>query len=239
MVQRRARQVHQKEERRQEILTAALELFRTSSFQAITMAEIAQKSRLGKGTIFIYFNTKEKLFLALAEEEFLGFYEAMDEGLSSSKTPLDAGSLTSLVVEALQSRPQLPKLLSILHTVLEHNVDRLTILRFKEFLANRAVRTARNLEHRMPFLAPGQGLELVFQTHVLILGVWQISDPSPVVKGLLEAPGLHIFDIPFRPFFERTLMSLIRGLEHPRTFQPQRSLFDEPTNHQGRERILK
>lgn len=233
MAQRRARQVHQKEERRQEILVAALELFKASSFQAITMAEIAQKSHLGKGTIFIYFNTKEKLFLTLAEEGLLGFFEAMDEGLSSSKVPLAAGSLATLVLEALESRPLLPRLLSILHTVLEHNVDRLTILRFQEFQANRATRTARLLEHRLPFLSPGQGLELMFQIHVLTLGVWQVSDPAPVVKELLKAPGLHIFDIPFRPFLKRTLMALVLGLEKPRDFQPQQSLFDEQTVPQG------
>ncbi len=233
MMQRRARQVHQKEERRQEILAAALELFKTSSFQGITMAEIAQKSHLGKGTIFIYFNTKEQLFLTLAEQEFLEFFEALDERLSLSKAPLSPGALTNLVVESLECRPQLPSLAAILHTVLEHNVDRLTTLKFKEFLANRALRTARNLEHRLPFLSPGQGLELVFQIHVLVLGVWQVSDPAPVVKDLLKAPGLHIFDIPFRPFFERSLMALIRGLEQPRSFQPQRSLFEEQTEAQG------
>lgn len=233
MVQRRARQVHQKEERRQEILIAALELFKTFTFQAITMADIAKKSQFGKGTIFIYFNTKEKLFLSLVEKEFLDFYEAMDEGLNKSKLPMGAESLSALVVEALESSPHLPKLLSILHTVLEHNVDRLDILRFKEFLANRATRTGRNLEHRLPFLGPGQGLELMLQIHVLVLGVWQVSDPAPVVKELLNAPGLHIFDIPFRPFFDRTLTALIRGLEHSRIFQPPRSLFGEQADPEG------
>jgi AcrR family transcriptional regulator len=233
MVRRRARQVHQKVERRQEILRAALALFKASSFQAITMAGIAEKSQLGKGTIFIYFKTKEELFLFLAEEGLLGFFEAMDENLSSSRVPLSAGTLTALVVEALEAQPQLPRLLGILHTVLEHNVDRLTILKFKEFLANRVTRTARKLEQRLPFLGHGEGLELMFQIHMLILGVGQVSDPAPVVKELLGAPGLHIFDIPFRPFFERTLMALVLGLEQPKSFLPQRSLFDEPTDVQG------
>ena len=54
---------------------------------------------------------------------------------------------------------------------------------------------------------------LIFQIHVLVLGVGQVSDPAPVVKELLQAPGLHIFDIPFRPFFEQTLMALVLGLK--------------------------
>ena len=233
MIHQRATQVHQKEERRREILAAALELFRTSHFLAITMAEIAEKSRLGKGTIYIYFNTKEKLFLTLAEEGFLDFFEAMDEGLNSSKDPMSSGSLTTLVGQALDSSPQLPRLLSILHTVLEHNVDRLAILKFREFLANRATRTGRNLENRLPFLSPGQGLELMLQIHVLVVGAWQVTDPAPVVKGLLDAPGLQIFATPFKPFFERSLMALIRGLEHARNFEPQRSLFNEVADAQG------
>lgn len=233
MGQRRARQVHEKEERRQEILAVALDLFKTASFQAITMAEIARKSRLSKGTIFIYFNTKEKLFLTLAEEGLLTFYEALDEALGHSKTPLSPQSLSALVVEALDTCPHLPGLLSILHTVLEHNVDRLALLRFKEFLAVRAARSARNLEHRLPFLGPGQGLELVFQIHGLILGVWQMCDPTPMVKELLQTPGLYVFDMQFRPFFQRTLAALVRGLDQPRIFEPQRGLFEEPPDLQA------
>lgn len=228
MGQVRARQVHQKEERRQEILSAAAGLFGTATFQTITMADIARESRLAKGTIFIYFKTKEEIFLTLAEEGFLGFFEALDESLDSSKVPLKAGPLASQVADALASRPLLPRLLGILHPLLEHNVDRLALLRFREFLANRATRTARKLEQRLPTLGPGQGLELMLQIHALVLGAAQVSEPAPRVKELLGAPGLHIFDIPFRPFFEGTLAALIRGLDQPRAFQPQRSLFDEP-----------
>ncbi len=235
MILKRARQVHQKEERRQAIQAAALELLKGSSFQAITMAAVAQKSQLGKGTIFIYFNTKEELFLNLAEEGLLVFFEVLDEGLNDSRAPLNAKSLPPLVVEALESSPPLSKLLSILHTVLEHHVDRLKILSFREFLATRALRSARLLEQRLPFLGPGQGLELVFQILALASGAWQISDPAPAVKEWLESPGLQIFEISFRSLFERTLLALVLGLERPKDFQPQRNLFDEQSKVQGQD----
>ncbi len=213
MVQRRARQVHQKEERRQVILGAALDLFERSPFQAITTALVASKSGLAKGTIFIYFKTKEELFLVLAEEGLLKFFEALDEALSESKDPLSPNAVTSQVSIALQGQPHLTRLMSLLYTVLEHNVDRLTALRFREFLATRTTRTARYLEQRLPFLAPGQGLELMFQIHVLALGIGQVADPAPVVKELLQAPGLYIFDTPFGPSFERSLNALVMGLQ--------------------------
>ena len=195
------------------ILGATLELFGTSGFQVITTAQIASRSGFAKGTIFIYFKTKEEIFLVLTEEGLLRFFEALDEALSESKAPLGPEALTSLISGALQAQPHLVRLLSILHTVLEQNVDRLTALKFREFLATRTTRTARYLEQRLPFLASGQGLELTFQILGLAQGIGQAADLAPVVKELLRAPGLHIFDRPFGPPFERSLTALVTGLQ--------------------------
>jgi hypothetical protein len=92
-------------------------------------------------------------------------------------------------------------------------VERLVALRFKEFLADRCLRTGRLLEQRLPFLGEGQGAELLLRVHALILGCWQMSDPPPQVKALLQSPGLQVFDIPFRSLFESTLLALLEGLE--------------------------
>lgn len=216
MPRQRARQIHEKEGRRQAILRAASEAFEGCDFSNLTMAQIAKRANLGKGTIYIYYNTKEEIFLHLTEAQLLGFFETLDEGLRASRGPLDPDSLTSLVLGAVDSQPQLPKLLSILHTVIEQNVDRLTALKFREFLATRITRSGRHLEHHLSFLAKGEGIELAFQIHCLLLGTWPVSDPSPVVRELLGAPGLHIFYTPFRERFTCSLRALTSGLQYQR-----------------------
>ncbi len=217
MVQRRARQVHEKEERRQSILAAGLELLEGSSFQAITMEQVARESRLAKGTIFLYFTTKEELFLSLTETRLLRFFEFLDEGLGSAPMEMDPTAFSGLVRDAIESQPILVRLLSILHPVLEHNVDRLILMRFKEFMATRLTRSARLIEKRMPKLGKGDGIHLLFQIYALLLGSAQMSDPSPVLRGVLAAPGLDIFEIPFGSFFQRAVERVVMGVLAPST----------------------
>lgn len=211
MIRLRARQVHQKELRRQEILAAASALLLELPFQALTMAEVARIAGLAKGTIFIYFKTKEELFLVLLEEGLLRFFEGLDESLNASKMPLTPLDLARLFREAYLAQIHLVPLLGILHPILEHNLDRLTVLKFREFMANRMARSARYLEQRLPFLLSGQGLELMVQVHILALGAGQISQSSPVVLELRQAPGLQMFDRPFGPLFEVSLEALLLG----------------------------
>lgn len=209
----RARQVHQKEARRQDILAAGRKRFEAGRFEDLTMAQVAMDAGLAKGTVFLYFKTKEELFLELAGEALLEFFEAMDTGLSSGRLFFGPEELAALVVRCFKAQPQLPRLLSLLHPVLEHNVDRLALLRFREFLANRTARTGRTLEQRLPFLRDGEGAPLLLRLRALTIGCWEVADPSPVVKEILNSPGLEAFKIEFTPFFSSTFAALVAGLE--------------------------
>ena len=209
----RARQIHQKEARRQDILNAGRKLFEGGRFEELTMAQVAQDSGLAKGTVYLYFKTKEELFLELAEEALLGFFEAMDTGLASGRLFFGPEELAALVVRCFQAQPQLPRLLSLLHPVLEYNADRLAILRFKEFQANRCARTGRILEQRLTFLKDGEGVPLLLRLHAIAIGCWQMTDPSPTVKEVLKAPGLEAFKIEFAPFFSTTFSAMVAGME--------------------------
>ncbi len=57
----------QKEKRRQEILNAGLDLFIRKGYSATRTAEIADAVGMSEGLLFHYFETKEKLYLALLQ----------------------------------------------------------------------------------------------------------------------------------------------------------------------------
>jgi AcrR family transcriptional regulator len=220
MGQHRARQIHEKEARRQEILGAAARLWDRLDFAQLSMAMVARESALAKGTLYLYFRTKEELFLAMTEEELLSWFEEIDEALARGRREMDGAELAALLVRSLAARSRLPRLLSILHTGLERNIEHLTALRFRQFLATRTLRTGRLLERRLPHLAEGHGVQLLLRVHALALGFWQMTDPAPVVKELLDAPGLHLFRLDFRETMEATLIDLLAGQKAPATAIP-------------------
>ena len=72
----RARQ-ERKEVRSQELTAAALALFVEKGFAATRLDEIAARAGVSKGTLYLYFDSKEALFLAVIRE---GIVPLLDEG---------------------------------------------------------------------------------------------------------------------------------------------------------------
>lgn len=56
------KRVQQKEARRVAIIEAALEEFTTQGFTATKLEDVAVRAGIGKGTIYLYFHSKEELF---------------------------------------------------------------------------------------------------------------------------------------------------------------------------------
>ncbi|MEK6755383.1 MAG: TetR/AcrR family transcriptional regulator [Bacteroidota bacterium] len=59
------RKEREKEQRREEILNAAQKVFFEKGLQLATMDEIAEAAELSKGTLYLYYKSKEDLYLAV------------------------------------------------------------------------------------------------------------------------------------------------------------------------------
>lgn len=64
----RARREREKEERRQSILRAAREVFLEEGFHRATVDSIAERAEVSKGTVYLYFESKETLLAHLLLE---------------------------------------------------------------------------------------------------------------------------------------------------------------------------
>ncbi|WP_137891116.1 TetR/AcrR family transcriptional regulator, partial [Ramlibacter sp. 2FC] len=66
------RRTRRKEARPGELLEAALDLFVEKGFAATRSEEVAARAGVSKGTLFLYFPTKEELFKAVVRENIAG-----------------------------------------------------------------------------------------------------------------------------------------------------------------------
>jgi TetR/AcrR family transcriptional regulator len=74
------RRERRKEARPGELLAAALDLFVEKGFAATRAEEVAQRAGVSKGTLFLYFPTKEDLFKAVVRENISGkVHEGFEE----------------------------------------------------------------------------------------------------------------------------------------------------------------
>ncbi|MBE3561414.1 MAG: TetR family transcriptional regulator [Ktedonobacteraceae bacterium] len=216
LIRHRAVHDEQKEERRQAILEAARRLFQTSSYEALTIASVATALGLAKGTVYLYFKTKEELFLALVEQQLAAWFAEVDAGLAAllaTKESCTIPQVTAVLCRALEARPDLMRLLAILHPVLEYNINLEAAVRFKLALREHFSHTGSLLERCLPFLHPGDGAHLLLQCDAIVIGLWHLSDPAPVVQQALQQPGLHVFNVHFASELATLLQTLLYGLE--------------------------
>lgn len=221
----RARKEGEKQQRRQAILDAAWEIYQTVPYESLAMAAVAEHVGLAKGTMYLYFATKEELFLALAERELSAWFEDVQGGLSDERPAWDIATISRMVCATLDARPGLTRLLAILSTVLEHNIDLESAIRFKRMVLANMQRAGALLERRLPFLAPGEGLQTLLRAYALVIGLRHLADPAPIVREALLQPDLAPFNISFADELTASVTALLMGIR-------ARSAISIPTRQQ-------
>ena len=118
-------------QRREEIINACEELYRTMSFKEITLKEIGKITSFSRPTIYNYFETKEEIFLALFQRE----YECWNDELTSileGNEQLTKAELSAKIAASLAGREQLLKLLSMNTYDMEANSRQDLLASFKQ-----------------------------------------------------------------------------------------------------------
>ena len=158
----RARTPEEKEKRGRDILNVARSLFEKHPYKDISMAQIARTAGVAKGTVFIYYSTREELFLALAREYFGEFFEDMENRITElalQGTP-SSEDLTAVLKESFSGKESFLKIIPLLGTIIEHNSGYESIREFKLFLAEKMEKTGCYVEGIFPGLGGGKGLQL-------------------------------------------------------------------------------
>ena len=93
-------------QRREEIINACEQLYRTMSFKEITLKEIGKITSFSRPTIYNYFETKEEIFLALFQREYDSWNEDLTAILEGNEK-LTKAELAEKIAASLAGRDQL------------------------------------------------------------------------------------------------------------------------------------
>lgn len=217
VIGKRARSSEQKSERREEILSAAIALLRERSYHKINIADVAKKAGMAKGTVFLYFQTKEELFLVIASREFERWFDAMDRSFAEiTGSPEDAAPdrVLSALSGMLKPDALLIALIPIVHTVLEQNISYPQAREFKQMLGKGLQRTGALLEACLPFLLHGQGVVFLLWMYAVVIGFSQMAKPAPVIKKVFQRdPALRMMQLDFSASYTGALGAILDGLK--------------------------
>lgn len=215
VIEKRARKPEQKRERRTEILFAAITLLRERPYNKINIADVAKRAGMAKGTVFLYFRTREELFLAIASREFEQWFHAMDRSFAeiagaSEKAARDR--VLNALSNMLKPDALLIGLIPIVHTVLEQNIGYAQAREFKRMLLKGLQRTGALFEECLPYLRRGQGVTFLLWMYALVIGLSQMATPAPVIKEVFRKnPALRVMQIDFGASYADALAAILDG----------------------------
>ena len=101
--------------RKEEIINACEKLYQTMSFKDITLKEIGNETSFSRPTIYNYYQTKEEIFLALFEREYIRWNEELQSILMDNEK-LAKEQIAEKLASSIANRQQLLKLLCMILT---------------------------------------------------------------------------------------------------------------------------
>jgi AcrR family transcriptional regulator len=200
-----------KQQRRTALLIAAERLFSTRDYAMVSVNDVARAAGLAKGTVYLYFRTKEALFLELVAEGLAGWVR--DTARSLTQRSVTPQEFASILATTLTERPTLIRLLGLLHAVLEDNTDADGLRMFKRRLLQITFEAGRVFESVLPLRPPTSGARVVLWMHAVIVGLAQMSSPSETLAELLKQDeALAMFRLDFQSELQLSLAVLFAGV---------------------------
>lgn len=173
-IRQRATEAEDKRERHDAILDAAEHLLLRSRDRVASVAEVADEACLAKGTVYLYFPSKEALLLAVHERRVDGFFRDVI-ALCEQHPRVEFDAMLELTREHLVAPPLFLPLAARCFGAMAHNVPPATARAFKQRMAGRLERAGAGIERHFPALPPGGGVTLLRRSYALVIGLWQMA----------------------------------------------------------------
>ena len=99
------------DDRSQQILDAAAALIIRQGYDKTSMIDVAQEVGISRGTVYLHFASKERLFEALIVRESTLYVEAWLQYVESNESVASMGAIYRSVLHAVNSRPLMAAML--------------------------------------------------------------------------------------------------------------------------------
>jgi AcrR family transcriptional regulator len=215
VIRQRAIQAEDKQERHHAILDAAERLLLRAPERMANVAEVADEAGLAKGTVYLYFPSKEELLLALHERNIDGFFQPLIQRLESSD-PLTIDDVFELTREHIVAPPLFLPLASRCFGMMAQAIPTEAAAAFHERMMARLMRAGAGLERHFPRLEPGDGVTLLRHSYALIIGLWQMYGAKAdtlhcPVSGLPADARVNVSNVSYPDDLQRALGDLWHG----------------------------
>lgn len=195
--------------RKEEIIAACEKLYRTRSFNEITIQDIGRETTLGRTSIYTYFRTKEEIFLAVLQKEYDAWIAEL-ESLLADNDILTKSRFASSLAKTLEKRELLLKIMSMNHFDMEKNSRAECLAAFKAVYGRSMHTVIQCLEKFCPDMDPTEQQRFIYAFFPFIYGIYPYTSVTEKQKKAMEEAGVHYV---YHSVYEITFSFLKKWLE--------------------------
>lgn len=171
----------EKEQKRKDILNAASRLWEKYPETIASMSELANETGIAKGSLYLHFQSKEEIFLALHERQVRQFFSKLIDK-SAKSTVMTTNVVVDLVHEFITKSPSFLPIAMYVQGALERQMSLDTGIAFKERISVHLQETVNALQKHFPALS----VSIMMQSYALMLGLWQLLRPTALNNVVRE-----------------------------------------------------
>lgn len=195
--------------RKEEIINACEESYKTMSFKEITLKEIGAETSFTRTSIYNYFQTKEEIFLALFEREYNRWNESLTDILENNDS-LTKRELAEKIAVSLSEREQLLKLLSMNIYDMEANSRPEILTSFKKSYGTSINTISRLLEKFCPDMNESDIKNFIYMFFPFMFGIYPYTSVTDKQRKAMEEAGINYV---YQSVYELTYSCLCRLLK--------------------------
>ena len=177
------------EARKEEIIAACAALYEEKGFKDTTIKDIGEAITLTRTGIYIYFETKEEIFLALLGREYDAWVSEMRE-IMARKTAMTRNDVAEVLAGTLTNHPRLLRLLSMNLYEMEANSRLERLVEFKKSFGASLETVDQLLQQYIPDINEDQRRKFIYAFFPFIYGIYPYTSVTEKQMAAMREAGL-------------------------------------------------
>jgi len=210
---KRARSDEDKIKRRMAILKIAWRLYEESGGQLPTVSHIARKAKLSKGAIYLYFRSKEEIYLQLLMDQLRQWVDSGNSLMDGTPGNKSEQESVSIITRYILENPLVVRLGILIQSFFEDNANADIIVENKTQLSNILSDGGERISFLFPQIPKSDSLKLMLQIYSVISGLWQLASMPEQARSVLVERGVQAFDsnYSYSDMVQQSVHALIKG----------------------------